>query len=51
MIIRLDYPYEQVYSLIKGSVSVATLVDKVDIRKDQYPLTLLVPWEQCWQPS
>lgn len=28
--------YEQVYNLIKGSVSVATLVDKVDIRKDQY---------------
>jgi len=29
-------PYEQIYSLIKGSVSVATIVDKVDIRKDQY---------------
>lgn len=29
-------PYEQAYSLIKGSVSVATVVDKVDIRKDQY---------------
>lgn len=29
-------PYEQVYSLIKGSVSVATIVDKVDIGKDKY---------------
>lgn len=29
-------PYEQAYNLIKGSVSVATVVDKVDIRKDQY---------------
>jgi len=29
-------PYEQAYSLVKGSVSVATVVDKVDIRKDQY---------------
>lgn len=29
-------PYEQAYSLIKGSVSVATVVDKVDIRKDGY---------------
>lgn len=29
-------PYEQAYGLIKGSVSVATVVDKVDIRKDQF---------------
>jgi Protein of unknown function (DUF3108) len=29
-------PYEQVLSLVKGSMQVATLVDKVDIRKDQY---------------
>ena len=29
-------PYEQVFSLVKGSMSVATIVDKVDIRKDQY---------------
>ena len=29
-------PYEQVFSLVKGSMQVATLVDKVDIRKDQY---------------
>ena len=29
-------PYEQVFNLVKGSVSVATVVDKVDLRKDQY---------------
>lgn len=29
-------PYEQVLSLIKGSMQVATIVDKVDLRKDQY---------------
>ena len=29
-------PYEQVFNLVKGSMSVATIVDKVDIRKDQY---------------
>lgn len=29
-------PYEHVYGLIKGSVSVATVVDKVDIRKDSF---------------
>lgn len=29
-------PYEQVLSLVKGSMQVATVVDKVDIRKDQY---------------
>jgi hypothetical protein len=29
-------PYEQVCSLVKGSMSVATIVDKVDLRKDQY---------------
>jgi len=29
-------PYEQVFNLVKGSMSVATVVDKVDIRKDQY---------------
>ena len=29
-------PYEQVLSLVKGSMSVATVVDKVDLRKDQY---------------
>ena len=29
-------PYEQAYSLIKGSVSVATVVDKVDIGKESY---------------
>ena len=29
-------PYEQVFSLVKGSMQVATVVDKVDIRKDQY---------------
>ena len=28
--------YEQVLNLVKGSVQVATIVDKVDIRKDQY---------------
>ncbi len=32
-------PYEQVYSLIKGSVSVATVVDKVNIRKDSYQIS------------
>lgn len=32
-------PYEQVYSLIKGSVSVATIVDKVDISKDKYRIS------------
>jgi hypothetical protein len=31
-------PYEQAYNLIKGSVSVATVVDKVDIRKDSYQI-------------
>lgn len=29
-------PYEQVFSLVKGSMQVATVVDKVDIRPDQY---------------
>ena len=29
-------PYEQVLSLVKGSMSVASVVDKVDLRKDQY---------------
>ncbi|MDF9787563.1 DUF3108 domain-containing protein [Polynucleobacter sphagniphilus] len=29
-------PYEQVFSLVKGSMQVATVVDKVDLRKDQY---------------
>jgi len=29
-------PYEQLFNLLKGSMSVATIVDKVDIRKDQY---------------
>ena len=29
-------PYKQVFNLVKGSVSVATVVDKVDLRKDQY---------------
>jgi len=28
--------YEQVFNLVKGSIQVATAVDKVDIRKDQY---------------
>ncbi len=28
--------YEQVFSLVKGSMQVATVVDKVDLRKDQY---------------
>ncbi|WP_397392826.1 hypothetical protein [Polynucleobacter sp.] len=32
-------PYEQVYSLIKGSVSVASIVDKVDIGKDKYRIS------------
>lgn len=32
-------PYEQAYSLIKGSVSVATVVDKVDLRKDSYHIS------------
>jgi hypothetical protein len=32
-------PYEQAYSLIKGSVSVATIVDKVDIGKDKYRIS------------
>ena len=27
-------PYEQVLNLVKGSMQVATVVDKVDIRKD-----------------
>lgn len=31
-------PYEQVLSLVKGSMQVATVVDKVDIRKDQYQI-------------
>jgi len=29
-------PYEQVFNLVKGSMQVATIVDKVDIRSDQY---------------
>jgi hypothetical protein len=29
-------PYEQVFNLVKGSMQVATVVDKVDIKKDQY---------------
>lgn len=29
-------PYEQVFNLVKGSMQVATIVDKIDIRKDQY---------------
>ena len=29
-------PYEQVFNLVKGSMQVATVVDRVDIRKDQY---------------
>ena len=29
-------PYEQVFSLVKGSMQVASIVDKVDIRQDQY---------------
>ena len=29
-------PYEQVFNLVKGSMSVATIVDQVDLRKDQY---------------
>lgn len=28
--------YEQVFNLVKGSMQVATIIDKVDIRKDQY---------------
>ena len=32
-------PYEQVYSLVKGSMQVATIVDKVDLRKDQYHIS------------
>jgi hypothetical protein len=32
-------PYEQVLSLVKGSMSVATVVDKVDLRKDQYHIS------------
>lgn len=31
-------PYEQVFNLVKGSMQVATIVDKVDIRKDQYQI-------------
>lgn len=29
-------PYEQVFNLVKGSMQVATVVDKVDIKKDRY---------------
>jgi hypothetical protein len=29
-------PYEQVFNLVKGSMQVATILDKVDLRKDQY---------------
>lgn len=29
-------PYEQVFNLVKGSMQVASIVDKVDIKKDQY---------------
>ena len=32
-------PYEQVFNLVKGSMQVATAVDKVDIRKDQYHIS------------
>jgi len=32
-------PYEQVFNLVKGSMQVATVVDKVDIRKDQYHIS------------
>ena len=28
--------YEQVFSLVKGSMQVATIVNKVDLRKDRY---------------
>lgn len=31
-------PYEQAYGLIRGSVSVATVVDKVEIRNDSYQI-------------
>ena len=31
-------PYEQVFNLVKGSMQVATIVDKVDLRKDQYQI-------------
>lgn len=35
--------YEQVFNLVKGYMQVAIIVDKVDIRKDQYQLILRVP--------
>ena len=32
-------PYEQVFNLVKGSMQVATVVEKVDLRKDQYHIS------------
>lgn len=32
-------PYEQIFSLVKGSMQVATVVDKVDIKKDRYQIS------------
>jgi len=32
-------PYEQVFNLVKGSMQVATVIDKVDINKDQYRIS------------
>lgn len=32
-------PYEQVFNLVKGSMQVATVIDKVDLRKDQYHIS------------
>lgn len=31
--------YEQVFNLVKGSMQVATVVDKVDIKKDRYHIS------------
>jgi hypothetical protein len=31
--------YEQVFSLVKGSMQVATVIDKVDIAKDRYHIS------------
>jgi hypothetical protein len=36
---EIPSPYEQVFNLVKGSMSVATVVDKVDLRKDQYRIS------------
>ena len=35
--------YEKVFNLVKGLMSVVTIVDKVEIRKDQYHINPMGP--------